>query len=336
MVKLFDDSNAAAEHTISEPATGNLSVVTFSRPPLQQAKTVRMQQTRWARKQVKTLQLVSPIHWFYPALFLPQVPAARLRDGFVSLRLTNGFLHQQYSEVYTKRVVAAAGSTPTLPNEPYTPTVESLSLGYTATSGKVDLSANSAAGILDGSLAFFQIAPFGQRRDHSYLRHQLAFLAAKAVPLLPEYHNEGEFYLGFSGGEPGRNLSILFQVAEGSGEPDLDKPTVAWSVLSDNHWRTLAADELLSDGTNGLLTSGVIRFKLPEEATDRNTLLPSGHYWLRATVAKNSGAISRLIDVQPNAVLAVFKDRDNDSERLRLPLPAKSISKLVVPVAGIK
>jgi len=336
VVKLFDASNATAEHIISEPPSGSLTVSIASRPPLSQAQTVGLQQTNWALQQVQSLQLISPIHWFYPSLFFTQPSAARLRENFASLRLSQSFLHQKYAELYTQRVVTAGGEDFELPNEPYTPTIESLSLSYTATSGKLDLTEDKDDSIVAGNLAFFQIAPFGQRRDHSYLRNQLSFLAAKSVPLLPEFPHEGELYLGFSGVDPGRNLSILFQVAEGSGEPDMTKPDIQWSILSDNHWRGLAADELLSDGTNGLLTSGVICFKLPEPATCRNTLLPSRHYWLRATVAQNSAAISRLVDVQPNAVLATFKDQGSDPERLRLPLAAKSIGKLVVPNAAIK
>ncbi len=336
-VNLFDADNAAAEHPITIPDDGSsLASGMGSKASLQQARVISLQQTRWAIRQVQTLQLLSPIHWFYPLLLTRQVAAPRLRDGFVSLRLSTDFLHSRYAEVYTKRVVAAAGGTLSLPNEPYTPTLESLSLSYTATSGRVDLAATDASAISAGQLGFFQIAPFGQRRDHSHLRSQLAFLPAKTVSLLPEYPHEGEFYLGLSGVEPGRNLALLFQVAEGSGDPDLDKPQVEWSVLSDNHWRELKTDELLSDGTNGLLTSGVIRFKLPEEATARNTLLPAGHYWLRAAVSENSAAISRLIAVQPNAVQAVFVDRGNDPQRLRQPLPAGSIKKLLVPNAGIK
>lgn len=335
-VKLFDDSNAGVEHTISEPPTGSLTVGSFRSRSLRQAQVVRLQQTRWALQQVQSQQLVSPIHWFYPSLSIGQTSAASLREGFVSLRLSKSFLHQEYTELYTKRVVAAAGTTPALPNAPYTPTIESLSLSYTATSGKLELAANVATGLSDDRLAFFQIAPFGQRRDHSYLRHQLSFLTAKSVPLLPEQPFEGELYLGFSGIEPGRNLSLLFQLAEGSGEPDLDKPAVEWGILSDNQWRDLTAEELISDATNGLLCSGVIQFKLPEVATRCNTLLPSGHYWLRAAVTKNSAALCRVLDVQPNAVLAIFKDQGNDPERLRLPLVEKSIGKLVLPVAGIK
>jgi len=338
-VKLFEDDNAAAEHLIEVPDTGgNLPTVARKKTHLQRARGLQLQQTRWAIRQVKTMQLVSPIHWYYPLLFFRQVPAPRLRDGTVSLRLTNGFLHQKYSEVYTQRVVAAAnaGTTPDLPNAPYTPTLESLSLSYTATSGKVDLAAGSADGVVEGTLVFFQIAAFGQRRDHAYLRNQLPFLSAKTVSLLPDYPYEGEFYLGFSGIDPGRNLSLLFQVAEGSGDPDLSRPEVEWSVLSDNYWRPLTGKELLSDGTNGLLRSGVISLRLPDEATASNTLLPAGHYWLRAVAGDNSAALCRLIDVQPNAVQAVFVDQENDPERLRLPLPANSIAKLVVPVAGIK
>jgi hypothetical protein len=335
-VELFDTDDAAAEYSIKVPDSGSLSTGTTKRTPLQEARGLSLQQTSWAHQHVRVAQLISPIHWFYPLLFSRAVLAPRLRDGYLSLRLTNGFFHQEYAELFTKRVVAAAGQVPNLPHEPYTPTLESLSLSYKASSGKVDFADNSTAGVVEGQLTLFQIAPFGQRRDHAYLRNQLPFLKAKTVSLLPEYPDEGEFYLGFSGIDPGRNLSVLFQVAEGSGDPDLSKPTVEWSILGDNHWRQLTADELISDGTNGLLTSGVIAFKLPNEATDRNTLLPTGHYWLRASVATNSAAVSRLIAVHPNAVQAIFVDQANDPNRLRQPLPAKCIGKLAVPVAGIK
>lgn len=338
-VNLFDADDAGAEYSIRVPDSGgSLSLSIFPQPPLQLAKGMSLQQTSWAVQQVQTMQLISPIHWYYPLLFTQQVAAPRLRDGFVSLRLTKSFFHQKYSELYTTRVVAAAnaGTTPNLPNAPYTPTLESLSLNYTATSGKFDLAADSAAEVAGAQLDFFQVGAFGQRRDHSYLRRQIPFLAVKSVGLLPEYPHEGEFYLGFSGIAPGRNLSLLFQVAEGSGNPDLDKPQVEWSILSDNHWRPLLADELLSDGTNGLLSSGVISFKVPDEATDDNSLLPAGSYWLRAAVAKDSAAISRLIAVSPNAVQAVYRDQGNDPVRLSQPLAAKSITKLVVPDATIK
>ncbi|HEY5674902.1 MAG TPA: hypothetical protein VIR78_14435 [Malonomonas sp.] len=338
-VKLFDDANATSPHRISVPDDGgSLSRAQLKVLPLQQAKRLSLQKNRWASRRMQRAQLVSPIHWYYPLLLGRTVTAPRLRDGYLSLRLNQGFLHQEYMELYTKRVVAAArtAAEPVLPKAPYTPLLESLTLSYTATSGKIDLAAQSSAELLRGELNFFQIAAFGQRRDHSHLRRQLAFLPAKTVSLLPEYPYEGEFYLGFSGIEPGRNLSLLFQVADGSGDPALSRPQLDWSILSDNHWRPLSADELLSDGSNGLLTSGVIRFKLPDEATSNNTLLPAGHYWLRGAVAQNSRALCRLVAVQPNAVLAVFQDNGNDPERLRQPLPAKSISKLVNSLATIK
>lgn len=338
-VKLFDAADATRPHTISVPDTGgSLSRAQLKVLPLQQAKRLSLQKNRWASKRVQMAQLISPLHWYYPLLQGRTVSASRLRDGYLSLRLSQSFLHQEYLELYTKRVVAAAGSgaEPELPNAPYTPLLETLTLSYTATSGKVDLAAEDDADLLRDELSFFQIAAFGQRRDHSYLRRQLPFLPAKAVSLLPEYPHEGEFYLGFSGIDPGRNLSLLFQVADGSGDPALAKSQLDWSILSDNHWRPLSADELLSDASNGLLTSGVISFKLPEEATSNNSLLPAGHYWLRGAVTQNSRALCRLVDVQPNAVLAIFQDGDNDPDRLRQPLPAKSISKLVNPLATIK
>lgn len=340
-VKLFDDDNASKQHSIAVPTGGGvLSVAALPLRPVMQAKNLRLQQTRWAFKQVNVAQLVSPIHWYYPQLFIPSTPAARVRDGFVSLRLNHSFLHQEYSELYSKRLIVAANTAPAeepvLPNVPYTPTLESLTLGYSATSGTLDLTEMSSAGPQREELSFFQVGAFGQRRDHAALRQQLPFLSAKTVNLLPEYPNEGEFYLGFSGATPGRNLSLLFQVAEGSGDPGLAKPQLEWSILSDNHWRPLAADELLSDGSNGLLRSGVISFRLPSEATCSNTLLPAGQYWLRVAVKKQSAALCRLRAVHPNAVLATFVDAGNDPERLRQSLTAKSITKLLNPLGTIK
>ncbi len=339
-VKLFADNNAADPHRINVPDDGAArSSAPLKVRPVRQAEMLRLQQNRWAFQQVQVSQLLSPLHWYYPLLSGQSVPAARLRDGYLSLRLNRGFLHQQYTKLYTERVIAAAASPATalnLPKLPYTPTLESLTLSYTATSGKIDLATASAENLLRDELAFFQVGAFGQRRDHPYLRRQLDFLPAKTVSLLPEYPHEGEFYLGFSGIDPGRNLSLLLQLADGSGEPGLSKPTLEWSILSDNHWRPLTVDELLSDGSNGLLTSGVISFRLPEIASNRNTLLPAGSYWLRAAVKQHSRALCRLIDVQPNAVAATFVDTGSDPARLRQPLAANSISKLVNKLSAIK
>jgi hypothetical protein len=98
--------------------------------------------------------------------------------------------------------------------------------------------------------------------------------------------------------------------------------------LDANEWVAFKKTEILSDSTNGLLTSGIVSLSIPKEATKTNTLLETGYHWIRVSVQKDSDAICKLIDVQCQAVLAKFKDNNNDPDHLRIALPEDSISKL--------
>ena len=64
--------------------------------------------------------------------------------------------------------------------------------------------------------------------------------------------------------------------------------------------------------------------------------MASGYHWIRVAVQKDSDAICKLIDVKCQAVLAKFKDNNNDPDHLRIALPADSISKLVKSDNAVK
>ncbi len=258
----------------------------------------------------------------------------------IVLELTTGFLHREYRRVYTKKVLQYAGSSADaeveLPNEPYTPVIQSMTLDYTSSTGEADLTSDDEAVYTGAEVEFFHVAALGEAREHVFLKKGLDFVTDKNVYLLPQYRHEGEFYIGVENIRPLQELSILFQVAEGSSNPDKEKVEIEWSILSNNHWKELGTSEIVSDTTNGLLTSGIIRFRIPEEATDDGTLLPRGSYWLRAAVKKDADAVCQLVDVRPNAAAAVFTDRGNDPSHLREPLQAGSITKLAEPVSAVK
>jgi len=119
---------------------------------------------------------------------------------------------------------------------------------------------------------------------------------------------------------------VLFQVAEGSADPDLGQEDISWSVLCDNYWKPLETSEVALDTTNQLLTSGVITFVIPSEATTDNTILPADQIWIKAAVAENVTAVCQLIDVAANAVEAQFDDRGNDPAHLQTSLEAGTIT----------
>lgn len=242
--------------------------------------------------------------------------------GFIRLSLQGrDFGHKDYPIAYAKEVIKAVqpnGDDPNIPNEPWTPVISELSIDYRSTvsfdiSG---LAKNKAANKTD---QYFHVYPFGiTEPDRS----------EEENTMLPVFTSEGSLYIGVKNFTGGRNLSLLFQVSEGSADPDLPRQEVHWSYLAGDHWVPFNERQILSDSTNQLLTSGIIRFSVPKNASLNHTLLPENLVWLRVSVDDESGAISDLVDIRAQAVKAVFKDNNNDPNHAVKPLPAGTIAKL--------
>ncbi|MCF7829376.1 MAG: baseplate J/gp47 family protein [Candidatus Marinimicrobia bacterium] len=255
--------------------------------------------------------------------------------GFLRVSLTNpamAFGHRDFRDAYTKAVIAYAND-PTnstkknaIPNEPYTPVIERLTLGYSA-SESIHLSGSESSGKADP--LFFHVTPFGAKvvrsgsEEPAYLASQFRY-PVEGVST----HNQGELYIGLKDLEPRQNLSLLFQVAEGSVDPELPVQDVFWSYLKGNDWVPFEPNQILTDTTDGLLTSGIIRFDIPKEATETATILPADLHWLRASVPANAAAICDMIAIHAQAVQASFNDQDNDPGHLAKDLPAESIAKM--------
>ena len=75
---------------------------------------------------------------------------------------------------------------------------------------------------------------------------------------------------------------------------------------------------------------------VPKIATDDNTLLDEGYYWLRASVSTYADAVCEFVGVHTQALRAVFKNNNNDPTHLESSLEAGTISKLVDRLPSIK
>ncbi|MFT3734748.1 MAG: baseplate J/gp47 family protein [Rhodocyclaceae bacterium] len=270
-----------------------------------------------------------------PMLNRPIVNPPSPRSGFITVALEEDFLHADYRK---ESIEHALGDKKVL-NEPYTPTVQGISLSYSAVSDAVDMSLTGDAGetsLTNPDVQFFHVGCFGQAREHAFLREQLDYVGNKTVFLMPQYPDEGELLIGISGVAAGDSLSLLLQVAEGSADPELSAQTIQWSVLCDNYWRSFTPQELVLDTTNHLLASGIVAMSLPRETSTDHTWLPAGMVWLRAAIHAGSAAACQLIEVANNAVEVKFADQGNDANHLASSLPAGSIAKLKAPQAGIK
>lgn len=335
--QLFDTANPQAEHRLTFIPGMQGPVFVFTQPLLLLA--LGSVGSAWSTLSAGKRMLASPV--------LSAISAAPSeRAGYVTLTLNRSFLHAEYRKRYVEKVVTFAKSgtgTLSVPNEPYTPTVQSISLSYDAASGVVGVSTDSESDFADPDVQFFHLAPFGPLLDHGYQRSRLGFVAEKEVTLIPRVPHAGELLVGVADLAAGDSVSLLFQVAEGSADPDMEREELRWYVLSDNYWRELGGTELVLDTTNHLLTSGLVQVVVPTEATTTNTVLPAGLVWLKAAVPRrvpgvpsNVAAVSRLLSVSANALEVEFVDRGNDPAHLETALPAGTIAKLQTGLAAVK
>jgi hypothetical protein len=254
------------------------------------------------------------------------------RYGFVKLRLTGNFgqdLYQTALIKYLRKDPANApdpGSTP-----PTGPTASALSMAYTTAAATLVLDTSSKDSYENRPAQFFHLTPFGTAERHPYLQ------ASADVCLFPQLEFEAELYIGIAGLVPPQNLSLLFQVADGTANPVAPKPAphIDWSYLKQNEWLDFGASEV-QDATDELLSSGIVTLAVPRAATKDNTALPNGLFWIRAAVHERSDAVCRLQLVAAQAMEAAFVDRGNSPSFSAQPLPAGTISKLVKPDAAVK
>lgn len=165
--------------------------------------------------------------------------------------------------------------------------------------------------------------------------------------LIEKYLNEprisrpanGNLFLGFADLLPGQTLSLLFQMAEGTGNPDHYAPEVKWSYLRNDFWEEFPPHFILRDTTTGLRQTGIILFQIPTDINNGNKWIKgkdnnTSLYWLRASAEEIPAdlvvldALPMLKDIFVHAAEAVFIDDHNTEDHLEQGLPAARISEL--------
>ncbi|MBL7696582.1 MAG: hypothetical protein JNK79_00420, partial [Chitinophagaceae bacterium] len=204
-----------------------------------------------------------------------------------------------------------------LPKEPYTPTFKQLQLEYYAIAEMDDID-------------LIHLYPFAG----TYKAEGLQLRPA----LLPTFCNEGHLFLGLENLVPGSTLTILFKLAEATADSESPEQDVMWQYLDNNSWKLLRNGlEILSDETDDLTTTGIVKFALPRNMTKGNTVAPGSYHWIRAVLPKGTRAVSEILSIHTQAVTVKFNpSQQNDLLRLAKPLPAGTISRLDQPDAAIK
>ncbi len=252
--------------------------------------------------QVTSPQITAAYKTYGPA------PGARVGDGpldsdrywFLELKRPD-FLHSIYPQTATQQAI---NRSPVIINPPYTPRVRRMFVNYQA-SVDVRLTGNGP----DATHQLFYIEPFGCRYVDTSLQTLPGDTVPSAVgPWLPRDQDadgnalEGQLCIGVAGVAAPQNLSLLFQLAAGSADPDVTLNPILWHYLSGDEWLPLDDGRLLSDATHGFVNSGIVELDLPAAQPSRR--LPGGLYWIRLATTRNSRGVCDVIDVRTQAVTA--------------------------------
>jgi hypothetical protein len=253
----------------------------------------------------------------------------------IELTLTESFFHDLYPKIYVAKTINASKNfdpdngevnPDDLPNPPYTPLLDELTLNYSA---ETILDVTSAGyDSEDSQIALFRQHPFGTEP-----------VREPEPSLLPDYRRKSLF-IGLKDMKPGNNISLLFQVDEGSENPEQshfgegEEPD--WAVLSGETWKPLEGRDIVRNNTNNFLRSGIVELQIPRETTLEHSLMDTGLVWLRIQMKKSPDAVPKFINIHTQASEAVFDDNGNSKDHLEDNLPAESISQLVYRRSPIK
>ncbi|GAB2765085.1 hypothetical protein GCM10027275_02950 [Rhabdobacter roseus] len=319
-----------------------------------------LEQGKWKDAAVNAGKITLTEAQSTPAQAGPNVPFdVHQTQGYLRSQYGGSFMtsYNTYLKNLTTQLTQAPPATP--PSPPLPPTAAALTLDYEA---RTTLAFTSNSSVPEStSSRFYLVYPWGVLSPtggqvplvptfrHSndtdpYFRLTNAEASVwdavagddEAI-FAGEVEHEAECYLGIEGMVVPGILHVLFQVEEGTADPQTYKPErhLHWSYLSAQGWVPFA-QEAVVDRSRQLTRSGVVAFRLPAPATTQSSLMPAGKYWLRATVTKGSEAVGKLVGVHAQAGSATLVEAETHPDFLEKPLPAGTVAKLEQAQSAIK
>ena len=288
-------------------------------------------------KFIRPLENISEEQYGYDAL---------TKDGFFKIKLRNpayAFGHKDYpwvlSQVMTDnaklkksivtKLLGKELKPHPLPSPPYTPLIDAISINYQAVA----------------RLSLEQVASDEEDRlkDKVFYLHPLGFevLSPKAyrkIPLAPRYEADGNLFIGLSATHLSGHLTLFFHLREDSlQEAGAMTFEFTWHYLAANQWKKLDKSQVVSDTTNGFLSSGIVTLDIPDDIDRGNTLLPGNLFWLRVSVnERHMHSLCSLYGVYAHALKVSWQQQvGNSLSHLDSNLPSKTIKEARFSIPGL-
>ncbi len=217
-------------------------------------------------------------------------------NGFMKMELCyplQGFGHIEYPDLLRESSIKAVSKKATIdsPNEPYTPTLKSISIDI---SSKMSYSAENC-----DQFSFYHL--------HQYKAQKINSLES----LFPRYNNGSALIIGIENYTQNKVFSILFQINEGFANKQNTDLDLEWSYFSESRWIKMNEDQLIGDDTNQLKRSGIVKFDISEAIDDNSGLFKEGIIWIKVESKNNVSFLNYLKDVLLHCTLAKCHSYEN-------------------------
>lgn len=236
------------------------------------------------------------------------------------------------------RKIATLLSAQDIPPKPYTPLINAISVSYT-----------SVKELNPGEDDFFHIMPFGNAAFNPIDREKSRFsptpllatsrLFSSAIVNTPSTNvpPAGILFIGIKDITPNEILTLFFQADQNFKKQDYRPPLLNWWYLKNNEWKVLQNDMIISEGTWGLQTTGIVEIVIPSDINNNNTVFTDkGLFWLGISITNDPDSLPGITDVVAQAARVTFENNGNDPQHLAYPLPANKITRFVEMLPGIK
>lgn len=227
----------------------------------------------------------------------------KTRNGFFKLCLSAPdytFGHQEYPNVLTNALLKNAKTKKeiSLPPVAYTPQISRMTLNYQAAT-VINLQQLDHEQSIK-SEQVIHIHPFGYEQIYPITKTQ-------NKTLFPRYMNKGNLFLGLSASKLEGRLSLFFHLdekAEGKfgGLSTDSQAEIQWYYLFNNQWIKFKNHQVISDTSNGFLTSGIVTLDIPSAINTGNTIMPAPLFWLRASTDRDIANYGNYFSVNTHGI----------------------------------
>jgi len=214
-----------------------------------------------------------------------------------------------------------------VPNPPYTPVINSISIDYKAVS-TIDVEQITISNESFFKERVFHIHPFGQEA--------LSLGRVRGIDALPQYNAAGNLFIGLSGTAVSGLLTLFFHLRDDCApEAGETSAGIEWHYLASNRWIPFGISDVIADTTNGFLSSGIVTLNIPDGINRENTLIPGNLFWLRVSATKRPEVLCSLYSVYAQALKVNWQAQENSVSRLQRRLAAGTIKEARISIPGI-